>query len=194
MDKDTAEALARWAMTRVNPYLLPPDQQGWRGISLPGYRKRKVFTALHNDQVLVTVMIQVPGETGARHSHETGELSIHYESLMRPVITWYPPNEIHGGIPYNEGRPLAPAIGEEMVQLLEHDAPSEASTPEVARLTRQVQELQDQVRQLIQERAELLRPAPEPRILVDVLFPPFKTTIHDPAYPEPRTIVGQWYD
>ena len=31
-------------------------------------------------------------------------------------------------------------------------------------------------------------------MLVDILFPPFKTTIDDPAYAEPRTIVGPWYD
>jgi hypothetical protein len=34
----------------------------------------------------------------------------------------------------------------------------------------------------------------EPRIIVDVLFPPFKTTIDDPGYPEQVTIAGQWYD
>ena len=32
------------------------------------------------------------------------------------------------------------------------------------------------------------------RGLVDILFPPFKTTIDDPLYPEQKTIVGQWYD
>ena len=194
MDRDTAEALARWATRYVNPYLLPPEEQGWRGIGLPGNRKRKVFTALHNDLVLVTVMVQLPGEMGARHSHESGELSIHYEGMMRPVITWYAPSEAHGGIPYNAGRPAAPSLGEELAQLLEEDAPSEASTPEVERLTRKIQALQVQVQQLVQAQAELHRPSPEPRVLVDILFPPFTTTILDPAYPEPRTIVGQWYD
>ena len=194
IDRATAEELARWATTQVNPYLLPPEEQGWRGLHLPGNRKRKVFTALHNEQVLVTVMIQVPGEMGARHSHETGELSIHYEGMMRPIITWHPPGEAHGGIPYNAGRSAVPIIGEELAQLLENDAPGEASTPEVAQLTRKVQALQTLVEQLVQKQIELTRPIAEPRILIDMLFPPFKTTLLDPSEPEPRTIVGQWYD
>ena len=33
-----------------------------------------------------------------------------------------------------------------------------------------------------------------PRIIVDILFPPFRTTIHDDAYPSDVTITGQWYD
>ena len=37
----------------VNPYLVPADQQGWRGISVPGQSKRKWYTLLHNEQVLV---------------------------------------------------------------------------------------------------------------------------------------------
>jgi hypothetical protein len=40
----------------------------------------------------------------------------------------------------------------------------------------------------------LARRRPSPFIIVDVLFPPFKTTIDDPAYAEKKTIVGQWYD
>jgi hypothetical protein len=37
---------------------------------------------------------------------------------------------------------------------------------------------------------QLRAPTPGPRILVDILFPPFKTTIDDPAYQEKRTITG----
>ena len=31
-------------------------------------------------------------------------------------------------------------------------------------------------------------------VAIDCLFPPFKTTIDDPLYPDKKTIVGQWYD
>jgi hypothetical protein len=41
---------------------------------------------------------------------------------------------------------------------------------------------------------ELARGARSPSIIVDVLFPPFKTTIDDAAYAEQKTVVGQWYD
>jgi hypothetical protein len=33
-----------------------------------------------------------------------------------------------------------------------------------------------------------------PNIIVDVLFPPVKSTIDDPAVGDGRTVVGQWYD
>ena len=41
---------------------------------------------------------------------------------------------------------------------------------------------------------ELTRPQPGLRVAIDCLFPPFKTTIDDPLYPEKKTVVGQWYD
>jgi hypothetical protein len=31
-------------------------------------------------------------------------------------------------------------------------------------------------------------------MLIDILFPPFKTTIDDPAYADKVEIVGPWYD
>jgi hypothetical protein len=31
-------------------------------------------------------------------------------------------------------------------------------------------------------------------VIIDVLFPPFKTTIDDPVLPEKKTVVGQWFD
>ena len=40
----------------------------------------------------------------------------------------------------------------------------------------------------------LARGKPSPFIIVDVLFPPFKTTIVDPAYPEHKTVVGHVSD
>ena len=42
--------------------------------------------------------------------------------------------------------------------------------------------------------AERARPAPAPRVIVDVLFPPFKTTIVDPGVADGKTVTGQWYD
>jgi hypothetical protein len=49
--------------------------------------------------------------------------------------------------------------------------------------------------QTLQERLlEHLRPEPVPTLIVDILFPPFKTTIGDPRYPEKKTVVGQWFD
>jgi hypothetical protein len=56
-------------------------------------------------------------------------------------------------------------------------------------MAKEHRELQRQMEELYQSMSP-----PGPRMLIDILFPPFKTTIDDPAYPEPRTIVGPWYD
>jgi hypothetical protein len=191
--QDANEALEQLKSFSVNPYTLPADQQGWRGVGLPGARKRKWYTVLQNDQVLVTALFQIPGEQGCRHSHETGELSIAYVGEMSPIITWHPPTEVHGGLAYNDSRQGIP-MGGELAELLKEEAPSEASTPEIATITRQLLAMQAQMQDLQARMMELLKPTPTPRIIVDVLFPPFKTTIHDPAYPGPKTIVGQWFD
>lgn len=37
-------------------------------------------------------------------------------------------------------------------------------------------------------------PAVDPGLIIDCLFPPFRTTIEGPAYPKVREITGQWYD
>ena len=58
----------------ANPYFLPDDRHGWRGLSLPGHRRRKWWTLLHNDTVLVTALMLIPGEASVRHSHESGDL------------------------------------------------------------------------------------------------------------------------
>ena len=61
-------------------------------------------------------------------------------------------------------------------------------------------ELKQLLDQLLEEQANLRRSLEQvrapagPRMLIDILFPPFKTTIDDPAYPEKREIVGPWYD
>ena len=89
--------------SETDPFSLPPERHGWRGLGLPGHRKRKWWTVLHNDQVLVTALLLIPGERSVRHSHETGELSIHYDGEMRPVVVWNPPGSARGtpliGIP-----------------------------------------------------------------------------------------------
>jgi hypothetical protein len=59
-------------------------------------------------------------------------------------------------------------------------------------LTRLLTEQRD-LRARLEQLAQSVR-SPSPTIIVDVLFPPFKTTIDDPAYPEKKTVVGQWYD
>jgi hypothetical protein len=185
-----AEQIARLAESiRVNPYTVPPEQHGWRGLSVPGNAKRKWYTVLHNEQVLVTALLLLPGERSIRHSHESGELSIHFTGELKPSVTWNPPGVLHSGPP-----PPRPPIGQEVAELLKQGDGSGASSPEIAAVVRQLAQLQLQVQELQEKLLELTRPDPQPRVLIDVLFPPFKTTIDDPAYPDKPTVVGQWYD
>jgi hypothetical protein len=170
----------------TDPFMLPPDRHGWRGLSVPGHRKRKWWTVLHNEQVLVTALLLIPGERSVRHSHETGELSIHYEGELRPVVLWNPPGVLHPSIPPAEPEPLDDEL---------------AAAAEEARRATQDSALADLLSRLLVDQREmrrkldtLARGKPSPFIIVDVLFPPFKTTIDDPAYPDKKTIVGQWYD
>ncbi len=174
---------------RINPYTLPEGQHGWRGLSLPGNCKRKWYTILHNDKVLVTALLLIPGERSIRHSHESGELSIHYSGELNPRVTWNPPGFVHGGPPVS---PNVPFQGQDNIAI--DEASRRSSLPEVARLIEQISELRLEVQSLQQALQELRRPEPAPRVIVDILFPPFKTTIDDPAYPEKKTVVGQWFD
>jgi len=168
----------------VNPYTLPPDQHGWRALSVPGHHKRKWYTLLHNETVLVTALLLIPGEASIRHSHETGELSIHYNGEMKPGIYWHPAGEIHSGSPaMPEDEATRTAREEEMIR-------QAGDSPMVALL----QQLLTDQREMRQKLDAIAKGAIAPRIIVDVLFPPFKTTIRDPAYPEEVTITGQWYD
>ena len=66
-----------------------------------------------------------------------------------------------------------------------------AGSPVLGELMLKMLEEQRELRRAIER---LSAAQPGPRMLVDILFPPFKTTIDDPAYAEPRTIVGPWYD
>lgn len=165
-----------------NPYLLPADRQGWRGLSAPGARKRKWFTLIENDTVLVTGLLLLPGEASVRHSHETGELSIAYNDAMRPVVTWHPPGEIHSGSPVVTSQKPAATLAE--LTVITGNAQVAAFLAEMAQENR---ELRAQIEEF--KRKEIT-----PRIIIDVLFPPFRTTISDDTYPAPVTITGQWYD
>jgi hypothetical protein len=169
----------------VNPFAVPEEQQGWRGQALPGNSHRKAYTVLQNEFILVTALVVLPGERSIRHTHETGELNISYVGENRPIIRWNPPGVAHGGLPIPRGEP---ALETRVQQAL---ATVGQSNPDLTALLEEI--LQREVR--IERRFdELTRPQPGLRVAIDVLFPPFRTTIDDPAYPDKRTITGQWYD
>ena len=173
----------------INPYTV--KEHGWRGLSIPGNRKRKWYTVLHNDKLLVTALLTgIPGEYGLRHSHETGELSVHFNDEMRPEVTWNPPGVLHGGIPQPQTN-LTDALA---ASLKEREAALQSGSPEVAQLVGMITELQQQMAELQQRLRDALRPAPAPRIIIDITFPPFRTLIDDPVLPEKRVVTGQWYD
>jgi hypothetical protein len=188
MSQDSAGAPVGATNVRVNPYEVPAEQQGWRGLSLPGNHKRKWYTVLHNDKVLVTALITLPGETSVRHSHESGELSIHYLGDMRPTISWNPPGFLHGGATF--GAASLDALPDATRQV----APADYADTDVARLAEQILQMQEQLGRLQQAFQELTRPVVAPRLIIDVLFPPFRTTIDDPAFPDKKTVTGQWFD
>ena len=173
-------------MPRFNPY--EAEEHGWRGLSLPGNRKRKWYKILHNDQVLVTGLLLLPGEHGVRHSHETGELSVQFPDQMRPQVNWNPPGVLHGGAQAavtSAGEPPKGLVTEEMVALIGGDAAPAQGIGEL---------LEERLRMVEASLLERLKPQPAPRLLIEVLFPPFKTTIDDPEVGPPRTVVGQWFD
>ncbi|MDE2802975.1 MAG: hypothetical protein OXN15_05660 [Chloroflexota bacterium] len=173
---------------RVGIHTVPPDQHGWRGLELEGNRKRKWYTLLENEQCLVTALLIPPGEIGVRHSHETGELNIHFANGL-PLVRWNAPGELHGGY-----SPTAPVDDPEQAQRL-NDAEATiraAGLDAVANVFRDLASDVAGFRKLVEE---LARPAPSLNVGIDVLFPPFKTTIDDPTVPGgPRTVIGQWYD
>ena len=168
--------------SRFNPYTVPPGQQGWRGLGVPEVNaKRKAYTLFWNEQVLVCGLLLMPGERSIRHSHETGELSITFSDALHPSVGYTPGGVVHGG--------NAPAAEPASDATVLRDALT-AGMPELKQLIDQMLEEQARLRQEI----EALRAPAGPRMLIDILFPPFKTTIDDPAYPEKVEIVGPWYD
>lgn len=169
----------------VNPFTATDAYHGWRGLGLEGNHKRKWYTVLHNEFVLVTALVLLPGERSIRHTHETGELSVSYLGENQPVVHWNPPGAFHGGV---GTPPAAVQIETRAAEALQRVRLNSPDLGEVLSsiLQRQVQ-MEDQIAALTRPRAGL-------HVLIDILFPPFRTTIDDPAYPEKRTIVGQWYD
>jgi hypothetical protein len=168
----------------ADPFLLPADRQGWRGISVPDRGNRKWWTLIHNETVLVTALLLPPGEQSVRHSHETGELSIHYDGANHPVVLWHPPGELHPSLPTHTDH-HDPVVG------AAQDAIKAAQDTGMADLLGRLIAEHQEMRQRLDE---LTRRQLGPRVIVDVLFPPFKTTIDDPAAGNQRTVVGQWYD
>lgn len=174
----------------VSPFAVPLEQMGWRGATVPGEHRRRVYTVLHNDSVLVTALLLMPGQAGFRHSHESGELSVTFSGPMSPMISWNPPGMLHGGAEF-------PAAGQEIIEKLADMQVPKAVTdnPEIAQLLGQMAQMQETIRLLHSELQQLRAPQPGPRLLIDLLFPPFRTTVDDPAYPGgQRTFEGQWYD
>jgi hypothetical protein len=168
---------------RVNPYTVPPEQQGWRGLGAPNVSaKRRAYTLLWNEQVLVCGLLLLPGERSIRHSHETGELSITFADSLHPSVGYTPGGVLHGGAPEAAVRADGASILTETLMA--------AGGPELKQLVDQMLEEQAQLRRTIEE----VRAPAGPRMLIDILFPPFKTTVDDPAYAEKREIVGPWYD
>ena len=164
----------------INPFTLPADQQGWRGLSDPTLGKRKWWTILENDICLVTGLVVLPGERGPRHSHETGELSISYHGDNKPLVRWNPPGLPHGGL-----------LPEEPAALDDH---GRAEVAQAAGNTLLATLLERILQEQLELRSLLTRPQPGLRIAVEVLFPPFKTTIDDPRFPDKQVIIGQWHD
>ena len=172
---------------RVGIHSVPDEQHGWRGLALEGNRKRKWYTLLENEQCLVTALLVPPGEKSVRHSHETGELNIHFSNGL-PYIRWNAPGLLHGG------PPQTPIDDPAQVQRLNdaEEAIRAAGLTAVANVFRDLAADVAGFRQMVEE---LAKPEPSLNIGIDVLFPPFKTTIDDPSIPGgPRTVIGQWYD
>jgi len=169
----------------VNPFAVPDSQQGWRGLHLSGNSRRKWYTVLDNEFILVTALVVLPGEISIRHYHETGELNISYMGENRPVIRWNPPGVFHGG------PPAAPEVADLDRRVQDTLAKAKTTDPVISELLSSILQRQVDIEHQLEA---LTRTAPHLRVAIDVLFPPFKTIIDDPAYPEKKTVIGQWYD
>lgn len=172
----------------VNPFAVSAQQQGWRGVGLPNKdqsSRRKAYTVLENEFILVTALVVLPGERSIRHYHETGELNISYIGENRPVIRWNPPGVLHGGpVEAEKAAQLDLQVRETLNRVQGKD-------PDISTVLSEI--LQKQVN-IEAQLAELTKPVPHLRVAIDVLFPPFRTIIDDPAYQGNPVITGQWYD
>jgi hypothetical protein len=85
------------------------------------------------------------------------------------------------------------AASHDELEAAAEEARQHASTSDSAMAELLARLIADQ-RELRQKLDRLASASVQPRIIVDILFPPFKTTIDDPEVADKRTIVGQWYD
>ncbi len=189
-EQNTAKQIKEATLTpvRVNPYTLPPDQHGWRGVTIEGAPRRKIYTVLYNEQVLVTALLRFPGETGAfgsRHYHDSGELSVRFEVDGTPIVGWSPPGEPHLHAP-----PPNPAA--ELREALRKVTEDGSIDQDGAKLAAQLGQLL-QVPALGDWLEGLFRPEPRLSVAIDILFPPFTTYVPLPSG-EMKKVVGQWYD
>jgi hypothetical protein len=166
----------------TNAFAVP--DHGWRGLGLEGNHKRKWYTVLHNEFVLVTAFVALPGERSIRHTHETGELNISFVDPTRPIIRWNPPGQLHGGTVTPPSSEIDERVRSAISRVGEKD-------PDLRSLLEEILQREVDISSRLEE---IMRPQPGLRVAIDCLFPPFKTTIDDPLYPEKKTVVGQWYD
>ncbi len=167
----------------TNAFAVP--DHGFRGLDVTSQNsKRKCYTVLYNEFVLVTALVVLPGERSIRHTHETGELNITFNDPTRPRIRWNPPGQPHAGS--EEARPSD--LDDRVRGLIAGVGQSDPNLKEI------LEELLQREVDISARFEDMIRPQPGLSVAIDCLFPPFKTTIDDPAYPEKKTIVGQWYD
>ena len=157
---------------------------GWRGLGVQGNHKRKWYTVLHNEFVLVTAFVSLPGEISIRHTHETGELNISFTDPTRPMVHWNPPGQLHGGTATVATSELDNRVRGAIDRVGSRD-------PDLKSLLEEILQREVDIGSRLDE---LMLPQPGLRVAIDCLFPPFKTTIDDPLYPEKKTVIGQWYD
>lgn len=171
---------------RINPWAVV--DQGWRGATVPGAPKRKIYTVLQNEEVLVTLLLRFPGETGpvgAGHYHDSGELSISFEGGVTPSVGWSPPGHPHlHGAARNPGKELGDIIS----QVAQDGGPNQ----ETVKLATQLSQLL-QVPVVGNWLDDLFKPEPHLIVALDILFPPFTTYVAEPGGGF-RKVVGQWYD
>jgi hypothetical protein len=190
MQKGFDRKLTDQKVTRVDPYKV--SEQGWRGLGLPAGHKRKWYTVLQNERVLVTALITLPGETSVRHAHESGELSLNFLDRMNPRVTWHPPGEFHGGGELVNGGSNSETLIDQITET--RGKAVKPAIPEIESIFARLDDMESQFKQLQTWIQGQLKPDPSPRLLIDIIFPPFKTIIDDPRFPPKKIVTGQWFD
>jgi hypothetical protein len=104
---------------------------------------------------------------------------------MQPGITWHPPGVFHSGAPPTAPDEAARQARENELLRTAADSPFADLLAQLVRDNRDMRHKLDAI-----SKSQIA-----PRIIVDILFPPFRTTIDDPTYPErTKVVTGQWYD